>query len=152
MYNESMIPVSIEEFAAYLDGNLTEEEMSRVSTLIDNDSSLQSFADNVQMVDETYANYTESELELPEEIISMDFNIPQLELEEPSFHECADLQVAACADELIDDMNDSLEDTSIDIVDDVDIINTEVTNVDESISDDNNTLSNDDFSAEVDNF
>lgn len=146
MYNESMIPVSIEEFAAYLDGNLTEEGMSRVSSLIDNDSSLQSFADNVQMVDETYANYTESELELPEEIISMDFNLPQLELDEPSLYECADLQVAACENELTDEMNDSLEDT------DVDIINTEVTNVEESISDDNNSLSSDDFSAEVDNF
>lgn len=147
-----MIPVSIEEFAAYLDGNLTEEGMSRVSSLIDNDSSLQSFADNVQMVDETYANYTESELELPEEIISMDFNLPQLELDEPSLYECADLQVAACENELTDEMNDSLEDTNIDIVDDVDIINTEVTNVEESISDDNNSLSSDDFSAEVDNF
>lgn len=152
MYNESMIPVSIEEFAAYLDGNLTEEGMSRVSTLIENDSSLQSFADNVQMVDETYANYTESELELPEEIISMNFNLPQLELDEPTFFECADLQVAACTDEPIDDLNNNLEDTDIDVGDNIDMINIDDTNVEESVTEDNDTLSSDDCFTEVDSF
>lgn len=147
-----MIPVSIEEFAAYLDGNLTEEGMSRVSTLIENDSSLQSFADNVQMVDETYANYTESELELPEEIISMDFNLPQLELDEPSFFEYADLQVAACADEPIDGKNDGLEVTDIDVGDNIDMIDIDDTNVEESVTEDNDTLSSNDCFTEVNDF
>ena len=42
--DSSDFPVSNEEFAAYLDGNLSDDEMQRVSSVIDNDEMMQSMA------------------------------------------------------------------------------------------------------------
>lgn len=79
MHNDSIFPVSIEEFAAYLDGNLTVEDMNRVSSIIDSNSDMHSIADSVQLVDETFASYSPLELTLPDDISSMEFKIPQID-------------------------------------------------------------------------
>ena len=79
MHKDSIFPVSIEEFAAYLDGNLTIEDMNRVSSVIDSNSDMHSIADSVQLVDETLASYSPLELTLPDDISSMDFSIPQID-------------------------------------------------------------------------
>lgn len=79
MHNDSIFPVSIEEFAAYLDGNLTVEDMNRVSSIIDCNSDMHSIAESVQLVDETFASYSPLELTLPDDISSMDFKIPQID-------------------------------------------------------------------------
>lgn len=78
MHKDSIFPVSIEEFAAYLDGNLTIEDMNRVSSVIDSNSDMHSIANSVQLVDETLASYSPLELTLPDDISSMDFSIPQI--------------------------------------------------------------------------
>ena len=40
-FDSSDFPVSIEEFAAYMDRNLSDDEMQRVSSVIDNDEMMQ---------------------------------------------------------------------------------------------------------------
>ena len=97
MHKDSIFPVSIEEFAAYLDGNLTIEDMNRVSSVIDSNSDMHSIADSVQLVDETFASYSPLELTLPDDISSMDFNIPQIDnidILSDEFEECH--SVACC--------------------------------------------------------
>ncbi len=79
MHNDKIFPISIEEFASYLDGNLTEDDMTRISSIIDSNSDMHSIAENVQLVDDTFASYSPLELTLPDDISSIDFNIPQID-------------------------------------------------------------------------
>ena len=46
MHKDFEPPISIEEFAAYLDGNLSDDEMQRVSSEIENDEAMQDIAVN----------------------------------------------------------------------------------------------------------
>ena len=72
MHKDFVPPVSFEEFAAYLDGNLTEDGM--------------------------IANYEPLQLTVPEDILSTDFEIPQLDDNDYlNIGDWADLDVAACA-------------------------------------------------------
>ena len=79
MHKELGVPVSIEEFAAYLDGNLSENEMSRVGSIIHNDSSMQELLEASQLVSDTMDSYSAIDFELPEEIANWDFILPDLE-------------------------------------------------------------------------
>ena len=79
MYHELNFPVSVEEFAAYLDGNLSEREMSRVGSIIHKDSSMQELLEASQLVSDTMDSYSAIDLELPEEISNLDFDLPELE-------------------------------------------------------------------------
>ena len=45
-FDSSDFPVSIEEFAAYLDGNLSDDEMQRIDSVIENDESMQGVMEN----------------------------------------------------------------------------------------------------------
>lgn len=107
MHKDFVPPVSIEEFAAYLDGNLTEDGMNEVASAIHSDDSLQDILSSGHIVDETLANYEPLELTIPEEITSTDFDIPQVDDNDYlNIGDWADLDVAACAsDILIDDTN-----------------------------------------------
>ena len=74
-----MPPVSIEEFAAYLDGNLSDDEMKAVSSVIANDDAMQDIVLNSQTIDETLSNCEPLDLMLPDNLSSIDFEIPQFE-------------------------------------------------------------------------
>lgn len=80
-FDSSDFPVSIEKFAAYLDGNLSDDEMQRVEAVIDGDEGMQDVISHNQYIDETLSN-----------------NEP---LEDGNWEE---LEVAACAEnEIYDD-------------------------------------------------
>ena len=68
--------VSIEEFAAYLDGNLSDDEMQRVSSVIDNDEMMQGVMDSMEQSELTLAEYEQEEIQRPEEVYGESFPIP----------------------------------------------------------------------------
>lgn len=70
---------SIEQFAAYLDGNLSQSEMQQFSQLAEQDSVLHQLLDASSVVDDTLAGFTDSDLQLPQEIIGSDFELPHIE-------------------------------------------------------------------------
>ena len=62
--------ISVEKFAAYLDGNLLPEEMAKISSAIEHSELLQDIMDASDLADDTLANYSEYELSLPQELSS----------------------------------------------------------------------------------
>ncbi len=111
---------SIEQFAAYLDGNLSQSEMQQISQLAEHDGALHQLLDASSVVDNTIAGFTDTDLELPPEIAGSSFEIPSIPADgisplvtltpEP----IDDMLVAAtCADEDISMFSDdNLEDHS----------------------------------------
>lgn len=71
-------PISIEQFAAYLDGNLPEAEMQQISKLAAQDENLGRLLEASSLVDDTLLSYEKQGLELPDEIASMDFELPDI--------------------------------------------------------------------------
>lgn len=70
--------ISIEKFAAYLDGNLLEDEMQRISSLIENDNTLKSILDVAEQIDASLEEYSSNGLQIPEDIINWDFELPDM--------------------------------------------------------------------------
>ncbi len=68
-----MLPVSVEEFAAFLDGNLSQEHMNKVETIIATDDAMHDIALNCQAIDDSMTNSESIELMLPDELSSLDF-------------------------------------------------------------------------------
>lgn len=94
---------SIEEFAAFLDGNLSRNEMQRFSEIaVDNDA-LRQLLDANSIIDETLNNMTEADLQLPSDLAETDFDLPTLlpgemaALVTLSPEPVDDMLVAACA-------------------------------------------------------
>ena len=79
MHKDFVPPVSIEEFAAYLDGNLTEEGMNEVASAIHADDSLQDILSSGYMVDETLSTYDDWNQIVPDDIFTDSFDIPNVE-------------------------------------------------------------------------
>lgn len=97
---------SIEQFAAFLDGNLSQSEMQQFSYLAEHDSTLQQLLNASTVIEDTQNSFTDSDLQLPSEISGFDFALPQIpENEIPQFINMSpeptdDMIVAAsCADE-----------------------------------------------------
>ena len=78
MNKDFMPPVSIEEFAAYLDGNLTEDGMDHVSSIITCNKNLSDIVVMNDVVDDTKEHYMQDEELLPAEIKYMDFDFPRM--------------------------------------------------------------------------
>lgn len=78
-FESSDFPVSIEEFAAYMDGNLTDDEMQRVSSVIEHDDMMQDVMDSMEQSEMTLADYGLEDMQLPEVLEEMDFYIPEAE-------------------------------------------------------------------------
>lgn len=78
MHKDFVSPVSIEEFAAYLDGNLTENGMNKVALAILSDDSLQDILSSGYMVDEALFSYEDRPL-VPDDISTDSFEIPNIE-------------------------------------------------------------------------
>lgn len=68
--------VNVEKFAAYLEGNLPENEMQQISTLIENDDALKSILDVSEQVDASLEDYASCGLQIPEELLTLDFELP----------------------------------------------------------------------------
>ena len=94
--------------AAFLDGNLSESEMQGISSMIDADASLQKFMDANSVIDESISAFSLSDMGLPQELQTLDFELPSLDgnfhglvtlSPEPS-HLLDDMMVAACANGL----------------------------------------------------
>lgn len=113
MYKDFVPPVSIEEFAAYLDGNLTEDRMNEVASAIHSDDSLQDIMSSCHTIDDTIANYEPLQLTIPENIAA-DFEIPQVDDNDYlNVGDWADLDVAACTiDPFTPEIIDTDDDTS----------------------------------------
>lgn len=70
--------ISVEKFAAYLEGNLPEDEMLRISSLIENDDALKSIFDVSEQVDMSLEEYSSNIFQVPEDIVNMDFELPYI--------------------------------------------------------------------------
>lgn len=70
---------SIEQFAAYLDGNLSQSEMQQFSQLAGHDSALHQLLDASVVVDDTIAGFTDADLQLPNDIIGSDYDLPNVD-------------------------------------------------------------------------
>lgn len=76
--DKQLLP-SIEKFAAYLDGNLSQDEMLQFSELATHNEDFMNLLEANAAVTETLASYNDTDLELPEEIAGWDFNLPEIE-------------------------------------------------------------------------
>ena len=152
MHKDFIPSVSIEEFAAYLDGNLTEDGMNDIASAIHSDDSLQDIMSSCHTIDDTIANYEPLQLTVPEDIAA-DFEIPQVDDNDYlNVGDCANWDVAACAaDPFTTDIIDADDDTfsmsgHTDITDDsTDISSYHLEN------DLNDTMSNDNELIDLDN-
>lgn len=77
----NILPISIEKFAAFLDGNLAAEEMQGVAALISENDEMQMIVDTNSLIDDTLSTYSANESELPFELQSLDFALPDLDFE-----------------------------------------------------------------------
>ena len=69
---------SIEKFAAFLDGNLPQDEIQQFSRLAEQDEMIHQILDASSIIDDTIAGFTESDLQLPPEIAGSSFEIPSI--------------------------------------------------------------------------
>jgi hypothetical protein len=98
---------SIEQLAAFLDGNLSQSEMQQLSQMAEHDSVLHQLLDASAVVDNTLAGFTDADLKLPPEIERENFDLPVIPTEGISQlitlspEPMGDMLVAAsaCADE-----------------------------------------------------
>ena len=103
MFKQSL--PSVEQFAAYLDGNLSQNDMMHLTRMAEQDNVLHKLLDASTEVDNTLAGLTESDLQLPSEITGLDFELPEIPAEGVSPlitlspEPMDNIFVAACADE-----------------------------------------------------
>lgn len=74
--DNSDFSVSIEKFAAYLDGNLSESEMDKVGSMIENDEAMQDVMAHLEQSELTFTEYEQENIQLPEELLDTNFEIP----------------------------------------------------------------------------
>ena len=74
----SDFPVSIEKFAAYLDGNLSDDEMQRVEAVIDGDEGMLGIVSQNIFIEDLQDIYDIDNNILPFGLKAMDFNIPEI--------------------------------------------------------------------------
>lgn len=79
MANKFVSPISLEKFAAYLDGNLPQNEIHEVSSLVERYEELQELINANEAIEETLEFNSFLNEELPEDIASLDFEIPDIE-------------------------------------------------------------------------
>lgn len=137
MHKDFIPPVSIEEFAAYLDGNLSNDEMKAVSSVIANDDAMQDIVLNSQTIDETLSNCEPLDLMLPDNLSSIDFEIPQFE--DTNDDNWNQLEVAAYAPDVPYCETSIEDDDSTTDYDDNDFLHH--TNIDDTLNDINNDYS-----------
>ena len=90
--------VSVEKFAAFLDGNLLPDEMQQMSSMVESNEMMHDIYAASKLTDETLTNYTDDDLTLPEEMTSAKFELPHVFRDFQSSELSEDFEVAACAD------------------------------------------------------
>ena len=84
---------SIEKFAAYLDGKLSPDEMQQFSQLAEHNDALRQLLDASARIREfELNNYLESELQLPEDITGLDFDLPDISIIDAHISDTSTLQ------------------------------------------------------------
>lgn len=82
MENEMTLPISIEKFAAYLDGNLSEDEMSRIDALVQTNPDMEELISISDIVDEDCQALQNDQFALEAELTALegsDFEIPDID-------------------------------------------------------------------------
>lgn len=94
---------SIEEFAAYLDGNLSQDGMRQFSQFAEHDETLHQLLNANAIVDESLNALTDADMQLPSDLAGADFELPIIPddhvstLVSLSPEPMDDMLVAACA-------------------------------------------------------
>lgn len=112
--------ISIEKFAAFLDGNLPQDEMQNISSTIEHDEALKAILDTSNMIDTTLENGISDDVQIPEDIANLDFDLPNLtdnSVDFDMFHIDDTPDVSTCAD---DSFYSDTNDVSLDINDSID--------------------------------
>lgn len=106
---------SIEKFAAFLDGNLPQDEMQQFSQMAELDSVLHQLLNASEVVDNTLAGFIDADMQLPEEIVNSSFDIPTIPTDEMTHYaplmpdlaneslimaNCSDDDVLSCSSDL----------------------------------------------------
>lgn len=60
-FDDSEFPVSIEEFAAYLDGNLSDSEMNNIQQVVDDDIHLRKILETNGFIEDSISSKTDEE-------------------------------------------------------------------------------------------
>ena len=76
---DKLSSLSIEKLAAFMDGNLTQDEMTQISKLADDNFELHQMLEANDVIDNEIASYDGQDMQLPDEIIGEDFRIPDIE-------------------------------------------------------------------------
>ena len=80
MLSSSIPFISVEQYAAFLDGNLPENEMLQMQQAIDADPGMNRLNEVAQRVEaDVEAFATDPEATLPDELLMDDFSIPNLD-------------------------------------------------------------------------
>lgn len=74
----------IEQFAAFLDDNLSQSEMLQFSELSEHNGVLHELLDANSIVDNAIAGFTDADFQLPSELAGSDFELPEIPSEEIS--------------------------------------------------------------------
>ena len=117
---------SIEEFAAFLDGNLSQNDMQQFSELAAHNGALHQLLHANSVVDETLNGFSDADLQLPTDLMSCDFELPEI----PSSEDASvlvslspkpthDMFVAACADDDVSTFSDINQDDQTTIGEDL---------------------------------
>ena len=76
MLKHTSLP-SIEEFAAFLDGNLSANDMQQFTQLAAHDGVLHQLLQANSVVDDTLDGITNADLQLPVDLVNTDFELPE---------------------------------------------------------------------------
>lgn len=121
-------PVSIEEFAAYLDGNLSEEDTERVYSIIEQNDTMQDVMNCIELSDNALEEQSAYGTEIPDDILSSEFEIPDVGSSIPLNNDYTDvilnsddtsMGIAALYENNYDDDNELLNETEDGFNDDI---------------------------------
>lgn len=70
--------ISVEQFAAFLDGNLAADVMQRVADAIDGDAALSDLLGDAMAVDDEVEALADLEAIVPDELLNLDFDLPDV--------------------------------------------------------------------------
>ncbi len=110
-----MPPVSIEKFAAYLDGNLSDDEMNRIDALVSTNPDMEELVAVSDEVDEDIQVYMQDEFAYEADMTALedsDFDIPNLEADltphiGTDTPDCREVACAADATDRITDIDET---------------------------------------------
>ena len=118
MHKDFVPPISIEEFAAYLDGNLSAAEMNRVANLVNNNSDMEEIVSISDAVNEDMLTYMQDEFAYEADMSALessDFDIPNLDTDISAHldNERQEYREDMCVADSADEITNAVETTPI---------------------------------------